>query len=293
MFISKLFSSFCVAVFAIFFGIVTATVHAESIHDQRQRAEASMLVTGEVVVTPTGEVRNFKLDHADELPPPVKTLIAKAMQQWRFEPVSVNGQAVNAKAQMNLRIVAKQGEGGANQYTIRIGSAYFGDDRAGHDKTAQGITMHILRKPAYPQLAIDAHVGGTVYLLARLDADGKVDKIGVEQVNLTAVGLKSVVKRLREAFATASINAVSHWTFTSHDSEAGRIVRVPLRFNINGRDHQEPRYGHWASYIPGRRALLPWADSAQVANGGVDALPAGTAAAATQKLHLKTSLDPS
>lgn len=243
-----------------------------------------MLVTGELWVTPTGHVGGFTLDKPDELPAPVKSLVAKAVPQWRFEPVRVDGRAVNAKARMNLRVVARRSTTEKDSATIRIGSTYFGDMKA-----AQGIEMHARRKPVYPQMAIDARAGGTVYVLAELAPDGTVKRLAVEQVNLTSAGPERVVKRIREALAKASIEAVKDWTFSSATSKPDQFVRVPLNFQINDNHHSTRVYGKWEGYIPGPRELVPWATEAQLATG-VDALPAGSAASAKQALTLRTPL---
>ncbi len=268
------------ATVALLLAVIGVPASADGIRAQRERAEASMLVTGEIWVTPTGHVGGFTLDKPDELPAPVKSLVAKAIQQWRFEPVRLDGRAVNAKARMNLRVVARRSTTEKDSATIRIGSTYFGDM-----KSAQGIEMHARRTPVYPQMAINARAGGMVYVLAELAPDGTVKRLAVEQVNLTSAGPERVVKRIREALGKASIEAVKDWTFSSATSRPDQFVRVPLNFQINDTHHSTRRYGKWEGYIPGPRELVPWATEAQLANG-VDALPAGSAASAKQALTL-------
>lgn len=275
------------AVVVVLLAGVGVPASADDISAQRARAEASMLVTGELWVTPTGHVGGFTLDKPDELSAPVKSLVAKVVPQWRFEPVLLHGKPVNAKARMNLRVVASRSGTAKDSITIRIGSTYFGDM-----KSAQGIEMHKRRWPVYPQMAIKARAGGTVYLVAELASDGTVKRIAVEQVNLTSVGPERVVKRLREALAEASIDAVKDWTFSSATPKPDQFVRVPLNFQISDNHRSTSGYGEWESYVPGPRELVPWATQAQLATG-VDALPAGSAASVKQALTLRTPLDQS
>ncbi|TAL97570.1 MAG: energy transducer TonB [Rhodanobacter sp.] len=72
----------------------------------RERVQASMLVTGSITVAPDGGMKSYVLDHPEQLPAPVVTLIAQNAPRWRFQPVIRDRVAVSAKAPMSLRIVA-------------------------------------------------------------------------------------------------------------------------------------------------------------------------------------------
>lgn len=78
----------------------------------RKRAQASMLLTGTIVVAADGSVKSHVIDHADEVEPAANTLISRSIPEWKFEPVLLAGKPVAATANMSLRVVAKPvGEG--------------------------------------------------------------------------------------------------------------------------------------------------------------------------------------
>ena len=71
----------------------------------RKQVEASMLVTGELVVAPDGTVKSYTLDRADKLPPEVRELLAKVVPGWelgvaksRRESVAVTCDAEDERA---------------------------------------------------------------------------------------------------------------------------------------------------------------------------------------------------
>jgi hypothetical protein len=65
----------------------------------RKRMEASMLVEGTLGITPGGTVLAYSLDQAEELPPAVVQMIAKAVPRRTFKPVLVDGKPVGGESE--------------------------------------------------------------------------------------------------------------------------------------------------------------------------------------------------
>ncbi len=267
------------------------TVTADSIHSQRDKSEASMLVRGHIVVTPTGTVSSYTIDEAAGLPAPVMQSITRSVPRFRFEPVRKNGQPVAAHASMSLRLVARRLPDSASNFELSIRSAYFGEEaeRAGIAKPGQ-------RKPRYPDRAIRARVGGTVYLVMKIDRSGRVEQIAAEQVNLNVVGREGEMRRWREMLAEASIEAAKDWTFVPEDPPSGsdgRVVRTAMTFELQklGEKNVSP-FNHWRVSVPGPRAAVEWLSPNQRAVGSPDAIADGQVASATPSLSLQTALDP-
>lgn len=256
-----------------------------------RQAEASMLVTGTLVVAPDGSVRSYQLDHVAMLPTPVTDLIGKNVPQWRFEPVLLQGRPVAAKADMSLRIVARRSDD--DRYALSIHGAHFGD-RA----HASGIRRDHMVAPVYPAVAIHAHVSGLVYLVLKVDAQGKVDDVAAEQVNLGVADASRSMERWRDMLARASIRAARQWTFkldTENQRKArdGLLLRVPVNYALHAWGEPrggQNRYGQWKVYIPGPRQPIPWFDHHSMLTDSADALPGGGVYPIDNDLHLKTPL---
>ena len=227
----------------------------------RKQAETSMLVTGSIVIEKDGSAGAHNLDQPDKLPPLVIKLIGKALPQWRFEPVVVDGQIVRARATMGLRVIASRLEDG--NYQLRIGSASFGDEeKAAADKHIANPRKK-LTPPSYPPAAYMANISGTVYLLVKVNEHGDVDDVATEQVNLTVLGNERQMERGRKLLSDASVAVARKWQFnvpTRDDlgEDGYLVVRVPVDFQLW--DRKKIKYGQWAAYIPGPRQRPVWAD---------------------------------
>jgi hypothetical protein len=242
----------------------------------RKQVEASMLLTGTIVVAPDGSVKSYELDKAEKIPANITALVSNATQQWHFDPVMRDGQAVTAKARMSLRVVAKHETPDSSDYTARISGATFGDyDAASTDQ----ITYIERNPPVYPQVAARGHVGGTVYVLLRIGRDGKVVDAEAEQVNLNIVSSDAEMKAWRKVLASPSVSAARHWTFHIpttglHANDPYYVTRVPIVYRTE-RTSPDAEYATWQAYVPGPKDRVSWADDESAAGGGTDALPDG------------------
>lgn len=240
----------------------------------RKRVQASMLLTGTIMVAPDGSVRSYVIDKVEKLPSVVTGLLAKNIPNWKFEPTLLDGKPVAAKATMSLRLVAKPV--GDDDYSVGISGTQFGQQVPG-----ESITYKDQVRPTYPPQAVRAHVSGTVYLVLRVGRQGRVQKAEAEQVNLVMVASDHEMERWRKVLANSALAAAREWTFNlptsgRHVGDQYWVARVPVTYNlrrlgeIRGDD-----YGEWRPYVPGPRQLVPWIDDSRLLSGSADALPDG------------------
>lgn len=253
----------------------------------RKQVVSTMVVKGTIDLDAAGRVVGHALDKQATLPPGVVGLVASAAPQWRFEPVEEGGKARAVRAQMTLRLVAKETEAG--DFLVRIAGASFGQVLPGEQPTSAR-----LAPPRYPGAAARSGVGGTVYVVLKIARDGNVEEAIAEQVNLRIVDSEQGMVRWRGLFADAALQAARRWTF--HPPTAGAelaapfwSVRVPVDFIAPGRaitsEHE------WHAYVPGPRQVVPWYPESSP-SPAADALAADGVYPLRSSPRLLTSLDP-
>ena len=148
--------------------------------------------------------------------------------------------------------------------------------------------------PKYPAEALYSGVRGTVYLVVRIDRQGRVADAVVEQVNLRFIDSERQMDHWREVMAEPALKAARHWSFNppttgEYVGNAFWSARVPVDYRMEG--DASPKYGHWQPYVPGPRHPIAWLnkfgnDIAQ----SPDALAAGGVYQVGQDLRLLTPL---
>jgi hypothetical protein len=261
---------------------------ADGSYAVRQRAEASMIVTGWIEVMPDGSVRDYTIDHPEQLPPSVVSLIQNNVPTWKFK---VDGKPqVIERTQMNLRIVLKRLDD--THDSIAITSTNFDKPSVpGQSPSSKNRPV-----PKYPREAIAARVDGTVFLLLRIGRDGTVMNAGVEQVNLREYGDDREMKHYSEVLGDSALDAARHWTFSVPTSGPTAdypfwYVRVPVNYNLQrpGSPTASDAYGKWDAYIPGPHQVIPWLQqNVRQPTPSNDAIPAGSISQADEDLHLQT-----
>lgn len=243
--------------------------------------ESSMLLTGSVTIARDGSVRSHAIDQPDKVPSAVRAFADKAIATWKFVPIVVDGQTVVAQAKMHLRLVANRtGEG---KYAIRVGGVSFDDD-ASNESLRFDDAVNRQFPPRYPHVALQARTGAVVYLLLKVGHQGAVMDAAAEQVNLTNIGDAVEMRRLRRAFANASIKAAKHWRFIAPTS--GPLIdqpvwyaSVPVTFVLStekpAADSMDT-YGHWQQYVRGPQEPVPWANAPRSTADAVDTTPDGS-----------------
>ena len=255
-------------------GSLAGTALADGARAATAPVEASMLVTGTIVVAPDGSVSSYAVDHPEKLPSGVLEIIGNTLPRWKFKPILHNGEPIMAKATMSLRIVARELAG--KNFAVSVQSASFGTDAPG-----ESITYISRFQPKYPYDAVASRVSGTVYLLLKVGRQGRVIDAAAEQVNLGVIGPPELMKRWRDELAKASLIAARKWTFKLPTSGVQVdypfwYARIPVTFTLSPGGHPwSEAYGHWMGYVPGPREVIPWLDQAHLALGSADAVPDG------------------
>lgn len=265
--------------------LLSGVALAAGSNEAYRHVQASMLVSGDIEVAPDGSVMGYDLDHPSEIPMQVRHLLAKVVPAWKFEPVVVHGRPAIAKASMSVRVLATPMD--KDTFRLAIAAVHFGE----RDGKPAIKAVHE-RRPIYPSEAMREHVTGTVYLVARLDADGKVVDAAAQQVDLGTLSGSVQMKHWRDQLARASVRAAQSWLFSpaTAGAPAYRIIRLPVTFNIrvNGFSTRV-HYGQWDVYVPGPVEWIPWLDK-RLITGGVDAVPVGAIDQMGRGLHLLTPL---
>jgi len=259
----------------------------------RKSVQASMLVKGTIEVAPDGHVSSYALDHPEKLPPVVKGLVQGAVSHWTFDPIVVDGHPAIAKGAMSLRVIASPlGDG---RYSIRVGGVVFGN---GRDKTGHAVTAIHRSIPKYPERAVIERVAGTVYVVVRIDRQGRVADAVARQVDLRVIGDSYEMASWRGMLSDAALRAIRRWTFRTptvgKDAQAPYWqVTIPVAFTLRGpgvpQSERPAVYGQWQAYVPGPVHPVPWADKPMLA-GNTDAVPDGGVFRADPLLHLRTPL---
>ncbi|QNK03071.1 hypothetical protein [Dyella telluris] len=247
--------------------------------DLRHQAEASLLVQGKAVVNPDGKIASYSLREPDKLPAPVIDLIRQNVTAWTL--VFTYAPAAPVEEQMTMRIIATEADD--KHTTLRLASASFEEtNRPANESVRSRDRM----PPTYPKSVLDAHVSGTVYVLARVGRDGHVLDAAAEQVNLHQYTEQYTQGLYRKALGAAAARAIKQWTFDVPVAgpTAGRdfwYVRIPCRFHLHdSRDpsfdsHTGDTYGSWEIYLRGPRETIPWVQDPSLLAEAPDATPDG------------------
>lgn len=262
--------------------------------------EGSMLVTGTITVNPQGGVQTYSVQDLDKLPPAVRQIIQTTVSRWQFVPIMADNKAVTAEAGMSLRIVADMVD--AQHATIRIAGAAFGCDARpksnlpGECPAGTAVRYVHREPPSYPMDALQARVGGEVFLVLQIDRDGHVSQAAVRQVNLYNKTDSSA--HYRKVLASATLRAANKWQFrvpTVGPSAAKDhwVVQVPVNYTLGPCCSAPVRhYGQWNAYLPGPVQDVPWAHEnvSGTSRTSADAIVSGGLFVRDTRFILKTAL---
>lgn len=271
---------------------VATTAWASGTSELRKQAEASMVLTGTVEVAQDGSLRRYELDHPEQIDPAVRDFVERNIKSWSFEvgslPAGVSPTAT-IRNSMSVLVVAKPVEG--NTYSLRLAGSNF---NAAEPEPGTQLGYANVRPPAYPQAAVAAGVKGKVFLMVKVGRNGTVEDAIAEQVNLGVVARnEKEMERWRKVLAQAALGAVKRWTFVypTHGEQADKpfiVARVPVEYFL--RPETKPKYGEWASYVPGPREANPWEPAEDNPGFAPDALAANGGLYSNDGLRLKTPL---
>lgn len=247
--------------------------------------EMSMVVTGTITVNPDGSVRSYTIHELDKLPPAARRIVQATVPHWQFVPIMANGKAVALEAGMSLRLIADMID--HNHARVYVAGAEFGCDAGRARKLLpgecpKGTSVSYARRwpPNYPEDALQARVGGQVFLVLQVDRNGHVSQAAARQVNLYSV--TGWPAHYRKVLAEASLRAARKWQFSvptmgPNAAKDHWVVEVPVNYWM-GPPGSAPvqHYGQWNAYIPGPVQDIPWAGRDGAA-GSADAIAGGGA----------------
>lgn len=254
--------------------LVTGSLQAA---DVTRIAEASMLVTGKMQLSPDGSVHDYSLDHQEKLPDAVVDLIRRNVPNWRFtfssQPTSLSQEL------MSLRIVAKIID--EHNTRLTLAGVQLDDVVSSTDDHVHSVDRK--PNPVFPAYSLKARVSGKVYLLVKVGRDGKVMDIAAEQVNLRKEFAQTNMELYRKDLADAAEKAVRQWTFAAPTT--GKwvqapywLIRVPVNFhiaNMNLDPNDGDDYGTWEVYVPGPRKSIAWLTDKRLLAEAPDTTPDG------------------
>ncbi|HTA65205.1 MAG TPA: energy transducer TonB [Xanthomonadaceae bacterium] len=211
-------------------------------------AEASQLVTGTIEVGADGTLLHYAVDHPEKLDEGVLHVIDLSAAGWRFKPM-----VATEKATMSLSIHASKDESG--HYRTWVDSADF------EPLPAQGVFWSWAKSttPDYPSEALQAGVGGTVYLSLHVARDGTVADVFVSRVDLDTEDKPVTMDHWRSVLGDVSAKVARSWRFRPPTNPLDEAVTltVPVTFSPDW-PQPKPRYGQWTGYFPGPFVPAPW-----------------------------------
>ncbi len=266
--------------------LLTCGSVAEAQYLAQKQLESSLRVTGNIDITPAGDVVTHALDQPEKLPKGIVDVVARIAPQWKFEPVALQGNAVS-HSKMSLLFVAKKLDNG--ELSVELRSTDFAPaenkDRLSLDRTN-------FNMPTYPLTLSRDGVTGTTYVVIKVGRDGSVLNAEVSQINLGIIGSQPQLQRWRNAFKRSALASASSWRFNvpAAGPETGKdhwVGTLPISYSFSA----EPvPYGQWETYVAGPRALIPWLDDKHMADRDPGALSPNTFHAAGEGRRLLTPL---
>ena len=231
-----------------------------------KQVEASMVVTGELMVAPDGKVESYQIDRADTLPPETREMLAKAIPNWELEVAKADGSPLQSPAavKMSVQLVARPIADDDENLRVTIQDTAFWDPKAEFDAKAKGK----LAPPKYPPFAARAGMSGMVYVVVLLNSDGNVAETHVERVDMTVLADEKTLRKFSKVLAESAVAASKEWSFTIAPGRFAKgpvAVRVPIDFRLAAGNRE---YGQWQAYVPGLYAPIPWEN--RTADGDVE-----------------------
>lgn len=234
--------------------------------------EGSMTLTGRIAIGADRDVSSHVIDHEEQVPEEVKAFLARQIAGWR---VGVDdGVELPPEAVVRFTVQVRASPAGDGLYGLWLDGVNLDEPLP----ASRRVSARRLRPPVYPTAMAKVGAGGIVYMQVLLDAEGRVEDVFAEQVDLTTLPDEpaDVINYQLEFIAHAAA-AARRWRFSmpSEGPYAGKrhVLRIPVDFTLA--DKPEPGYGQWRFLVRGVRRVAPWLS----ADGGARARDDGIAVA--------------
>ncbi|MGY1530768.1 hypothetical protein [Luteimonas sp. A649] len=196
-------------------------------------------IKGRIEIGPDGQVVDYRPSR--DLPAVISNAVDANVRSWTFEPVVIDGRAVTAETGVLLVLDARERSDGG--LALRIKDVAFGAPEGSVEKA----------HPRYPVDALRSSIEARVILVMRVDGDGDVLDVAVEQTSLSRHVKPRHAQTYADMFEAASIDVAWRWRFGTRESVDGvpveDTVRVPVEYLVGSRT---PRF------TPGPVRVAPW-----------------------------------
>lgn len=264
--------------------LLSPSAHAGSkLAEARKSVEASMKLSGDIVVGSDGRVLEYKIDKAEKVDAPMIAFAGRQIHAWKFEPQQADGKPVQVKNKMYLSLRLKKLDD--DNYELSFVGAYFrpwlDEDAEKTEKLdieakSRRDSGRRMDPPRYPMDMVRMGASGTAYLLVKVGAEGKVEDVVAEQVNLRFISQPKTMELARRKFADAAISAAKQWVLVPPtEGESYHVVRVPVDYCLVGDAGAcgPGGYGKWRAYVAGPVQVNPWSKEKDAIGFSPDALP--------------------
>lgn len=220
-------------------------------------------VDGQIVIDSQGGLTEYKIK--TEMPAQLRQGLDKAVRQWKFEPVIVNGKPVRAQTNMRVTLAAyKEGE----DYRVKVDNVTFPGDAKGAVKAdveadVQGavtISRKSMPPPGYPMQLLS--VGGVVLLYLKLTPEGKVeDAVPVQTSLLDVKGKDRLLAKAIALFEKSAVQKAKTWRFDvvmNGGTVEPRDLTVSVPVEYLPYDSKRIKLGQWRTEVRGPRKEASW-----------------------------------
>jgi hypothetical protein len=263
----------------------------------------TMPVDGTLLIDTDGSVREYQL--ATKLVPSLADSLGKAIRNWRFEPVSVDGAPARQEARMRISLAATpEGE----NYQVRVDNVVFrpmASTSSTDPDFDPGATVQAVRRklqpPQYPGGLMRQGIGGRVLVALHFSPEGKmIDVVPAQAMLFDTRGKDRDLAMAIRLLEEATVRAARNWTVdvtvkpgrptSAKDFTTYTTVEFVMDSAPGFSRHQpyEEPAGQWRLVARTPKRLLPWLIGLDAPDVGVADLGNGEMAALTGGPKLKS-----
>ena len=226
--------------------------------------EGFMELSGRLVVEADGRVSAYAIDHADAVPGDVRAFLGRRVMAWR---VALDAGVVVPEEPVGFHVRVRASPAGDGLYRLWLDGVRLDEVLP----AAQRLQSIHRRRPEYPRAMASVGASGIVYMQVLVGADGRVEDVFAEQVDLTAMPADPAdFAQYQLEFMASAATAARQWRFKvpSEGPYAGtqrQVVRIPLVYFMH--DRPMAAYGQWEYLVRGVHKHPPWQSGADADAG--------------------------